>query len=518
MDTQPNSVISLLSLEAPIDPRQLAAFGPELDDLQGNILKGHGRPHTAHIFLKFHAAETSRVREWIRNSIAPAVTSATRQLGEVARYKELGIPGGMFVGFMLSAAGYRALGLELDATADEAFLAGMRSRGGELNDPPVTDWESGYSEEIHAMLLLAHGDKRNQHDPRRSNADDVDRLQLDEAVERVVNEVKAFAAICGVERGHAIYNARREGIEHFGYVDGVSQPLFFADEVDREHQVLRERSAREARDSGQPDTFTVRWDSGAAPGLVLVKDPLGGPQALGSYMVFRKLEQNVRTFRDAEDRLADMLGLKGEDRELAGAMLVGRFENGTPVTLRSDEELLLPVPNNFNYDDDTGTPPPLRCPFQGHIRKTNPRLESAREFGLDPKEELAHRIARRGIPYGVRTVEPKAEPKLDEMPTDGVGLLFMCFQRTIGNQFEFIQRMWCNNEGFLKPGTGIDPLIGQPAGNPTGHQWPQGSSRFVGGHVKLKGGEYFFAPSISFLRSVGMQTAAVAQPQSASVG
>ena len=44
---------------------------------------------------------------------------------------------------------------------------------------------------------------------------------------------------------------------------------------------------------------------------------------LGSYFIFRKLEQNVRRFKEGEEQLASDLGLVDEDRERAGAMLVG---------------------------------------------------------------------------------------------------------------------------------------------------------------------------------------------------
>ena len=47
---------------------------------------------------------------------------------------------------------------------------------------------------------------------------------------------------------------------------------------------------------------------------------------------------------------------------------------------------------------------------------------------------------RRGIPYGARNL---ADP-----PSSGVGLLFMCYQRNIRQQFEFIQRTWIDNPNF----------------------------------------------------------------------
>jgi deferrochelatase/peroxidase EfeB len=161
-----------------------------------------------------------------------------------------------------------------------------------------------------------------------------------------------------------------------------------------------------------------------------------------------------------------------------------------------------PVPNNFTYDDDEDA---RKCPFHAHIRKVNPRGGTG-----NLKEERKHRIVRRGITYGERQVEPKDDPSLDQMPTTGVGLLFMCFQSSLANQFGFLQKKYANSPDFVKADTGLDPLIGQKEANacPIGQQWPRewgkaGVTRFhFGDFVKLKGGEFFFAPSIPFLTNL----------------
>jgi len=66
--------------------------------------------------------------------------------------------------------------------------------------------------------------------------------------------------------------------------------------------------------------------------------------------VFRKLEQNVWGFKKREEELAHDLGLKEEEEERAGALIVGRFEDGTPVTLSATEEteeMVKPVPTTL---------------------------------------------------------------------------------------------------------------------------------------------------------------------------
>ncbi|QMS90527.1 Dyp-type peroxidase [Nostoc edaphicum CCNP1411] len=55
-------------------------------------------------------------------------------------------------------------------------------------------------------------------------------------------------------------------------------------------------------------------------------------------------------------------------------------------------------------------------------------------------------------PYGT---EISDYSNLDRLPTGGVGLLFMCYQSDIWEQFEFIQRFWSNNPTFLEPAMSI---------------------------------------------------------------
>ena len=228
---------------------------------------------------------------------------------------------------------------------------------------------------------------------------------------------------------------------------------------------------------------------------MLIADPHANTEdSFGSYLVFRKLEQNVEGFNLGVADLSSKLGL---NPNLGGAMCVGRYKDGTPLTLQGTDGL--GAENNFEYrsDDRSGN----KCPAHAHIRKVNPR-------GTTPftsrNSERGRRIVRRGIPYG------KANSQ--NPPRDGVGLLFMCYQRDINEQFEFIQRTWADNPNFPKylvlPETGDDPLIGQDTDRSASQNWPRGwgieARKRVnfGGYINLKGGEYFFAPSISFLKNI----------------
>lgn len=497
----------------PIDPA-----APEhtsfFKNLQGNILSGHGRDHTVHLFLRLPGAAVADARAVIRQ-LAAHVTSAHKQETERRQFREHGIPGALFGTLLISANGYRKLGFseaQLQAAFTEAggqprptrsnFLDGMaRHAQSDLGDPPPERWEAGFDTgDIDAMLLLAD--------------DDVDHLLRESR--RVMDALDGLCEVVNVARGTALRNDDGEGIEHFGYVDGRSQPLFLStDFADLQADGAIGPDTRESH-GGRIDV----WNPREPLKLALLADPLSpGADRFGSYFVFRKLEQDVRSFTVAEHVLADALGLKDADRERAGAMAVGRFRDGTSLVLSQTDGHLPVQDNNFRYDErgGPGDKDALKCPFHSHIRKTNPRGDIRETFGLDEDAERTHRIVRRGIPYGTRTRHPNAFQALDDLPSKDVGLLFMCYQSSIRNQFAFMQRGWANNQDFIKQAAGLDPIIGQldsdAAGDPPadrikpkwkaayGQAAPEVQAGFDG-FVTMRGGEFFFAPSIPFLRSL----------------
>jgi hypothetical protein len=75
------------------------------------------------------------------------------------------------------------------------------------------------------------------------------------------------------------------------------------------------------------------------------------------------------------------------------------------------------------------------------------------------------------------------------------------------SQFGFVQAFWANDRNFLTKSTGIDPIIGHGAEADLPRSWPiewggaltELKELHVGKFVTMKGGEYFFAPSISFI-------------------
>jgi Dyp-type peroxidase family len=533
-----------------------------LRNLQGNILKGHGRNYTANIFLRFRV-EGDDLRAALAQVAARYVTSAFAQLQQSRDYRAFGLPGAIFGNLFLTGNAYRMLQLDAPELWAErpvegvpeppthSFLAGMRRAAGDLGDRLAADPLDALDEAarlaaIERLEPLERAYVTGTIDAMLLLADDAEAYVLREARAAVAwLDEQGWATVLAVEIGRALRNEDEEGIEHFGYVDGRSQPLFLRSDfthlnADGSFDPSRSREKtndkRVSRETGRLDV----WNPFAPLSLVLVEDKATtAPDAYGSYYVFRKLEQDVLHFCMAEQALADALGLAGSDRPRAGAMVVGRFRDGTPLALNETDGFVPAKANNFRYDgrdaamrEDVAPSDPfaLKCPFQSHIRRVNPRqvLDDA-----DPQATMAdrdrvqrsRRIARRGITYGERRRSAGAFPALDDLPTGGVGLLFACFQSSILNQFAFLQKKWSNSLHFPSPGgsswPGQDPVLGPVP------QWPQRWRKEYdgtlvpappsveamdfatshptecgfGGFVTFRGGEFFFAPSLPFLRN-----------------
>ena len=341
-------------LENPVNKEYKAIF----QNLQGNILKGHGRDYSTNIFLQFNV-EGNELRDKLKSLTENFVTSAYKQLKESSDFIRLKIPGAMFGNLFLSARAYRKmkLGDDLDKLFNDVdnrsndsvfpqnanFLSGMLAAADDLGDisatlehvdltdktivnilsplqkdflhkkgkldeaPKLEPLEEAYlSGNIDALLLLADDDEN----------------YLLRKVRSVITDLEGDGSVTvlAVELGKALRNQETEGIEHFGYVDGRSQPLFLASDFKDlqngkiDHQLTTERINEKAirRENGAVDI----WNPFEPLKLILIEDKLSRtPNAFGSYFVFRKLEQDVLRFSMAEQQLADELKLEGSDRE-----------------------------------------------------------------------------------------------------------------------------------------------------------------------------------------------------------
>lgn len=428
--------------------------GLPLKNIQANILKGHEKARVLCLFIQFDKGKEHAIKAWLRQFVIKemGITSAHDQMTGGKPYQKT------VKSFFLSVFAYEKLGIApKDRPQDPAFLAGMKKRGEVLNDPPPKAWESVYQSELDALLLLADNSISKLMEWRQKISDSLAN--------------KKIGAILFAERGNRL---KQNGllVEQFGFADCVSQKEFWnakgalIDQTWKSALVWRER--RQIN--------------------------------FGSYLVFRKLEQNVKRF-NAQIRLIarKIEGISDDEKprqatiDYVGAQAIGRYKNGTPLSVWYPAR-----PNDFKYLVN-GDPSGAKCPFHAHIRKINPR----------DGEYRIHEIIRRSIPFGSRADD------LSDEPETGVGMLFMCFQEDIVNHFEVLQKR-CNDpyieqgNGKWKKFTGLDPICGQANQYQEGQNWHKDwnnplEERYTHNFaqvVALKGGEYFYAPTIKFLSEI----------------
>ncbi len=288
--------------------------------------------------------------------------------------------------------------------------------------------------------------------------------------------------------------------EHFGYTDGFGNPDFKGAERDcvPGQGKLTQAGTWEALATGE---FLLGYADEAGE---LPVAPI--PHLLarnGTFMVYRKMHQNVATFRQFLDEQGRLY--PGGMEKLA-SKFIGRWRDGTPVELSPDHMDPDLVKNkdkntNFTYGNDLGG---LRCPIGAHIRRGNPRDA----FGFNSELVNRRRIMRRGLPYGEYV--PEDRPVRDE---DDRGIIFMALNASLFRQFEFVQQQWIEYGNDLHQGNDKDLVIGNHGGKGKcvlqGTGDPQ-NPPFVCAHlpnfVELRGGDYFFMPSLTALQMMASGT------------
>jgi Dyp-type peroxidase family len=290
--------------------------------------------------------------------------------------------------------------------------------------------------------------------------------------------------------------------EHFGFADGAAQPAIEGVNEDRaagggvpmKDGSWRPLALGEFVLGHEDEESRTAPNPRKRPLPSQPEDPLGRN---GTYMVWRKLRQDValfrRTLRDAAARFGD--------EELLAAKVVGRWRDGSPVMTASAPgsfDADAPGANDFRYTRDPGG---RRCPLGAHIRRANPRDAIDPEPGPDGGDgrlTFRHRMIRRGMPYG--------DPLPEGAEDDGAerGLVFVCFNASISRQFESVQRQWLNDGNIFHLGHDSDFLLGANATG--GKMTVQGDPPFIlhpqDAFVVTRGGEYLFAPGMTGLAAI----------------
>jgi Dyp-type peroxidase family len=461
---------------------------PKLENLQG-LVRGYGRRLRAAEFVFVHIRDDGAARRWLAE-IARDVTTCrgwTRSTPVAATN----------VAFTFS--GLRRLGVPESslATFPTAFKEGMASRAGSVlgdaGENAPAHWERPFRRRHDDAVTAGEEDcgdggvipEKEIHVLVALYAEDGERLRIHS------QDVRQRMATGGVDVLRCHHGARLPGDrEHFGFVDGVSQPEVEGISRPRRGQGRRRRTARNRPIAtgefllGHPNEDGLLPDA-PAPSF-LAQD--------GTYLVYRKIEQHVEAFQQFLD---DEAAAGGRDRGWLAAKVLGRsLHEGVPLDkdAEPDEGLLRPHPDAASDDFDyEGDPAGLRCPLGAHIRRANPRA------GLPAGDDLVrrHRLLRRGIPY-VKTRPAAAGEDVER------GLLFLALMGDIEGQFEFVQREWLNDGNIFKLGVDRDVIAGTCAGD--GRIVIQGDPPCVIASVPrlttVRGGEYFFLPGMDALRGL----------------
>ncbi len=438
--------------------------------------------------------------------------------------------------------------------ADESFLCGMAKESTYLGDPPgsadgwrVGGWDDSKRDDV--FLLIAHDSDRR--------------------VEREVEDIRGrFGPGASAE---VIYWELAEGIdrytpEHFGHADGFSQPGILG-LVAKGGPPLTERRNPKAPDyEGLPGQQLI-WPGSFVLGYADQKageaDPPHGdarpsldgvaPEwaVNGSYLAFRRLQQDVRAYREFLGRAIGTSDIDGGEEQLT-AMLMGRWRDGTPIVrapnTATDRKGLQEVctSNHFDYQAPShalpeshsgnrwcsdvfngpkgevklppsqGNPKGDVCPYTSHVRKMYPRDDTAgRPPDLGTRRQNGaeqRRILRRGLRYG--TYCPPTKPPPEPGDHDR-GLLFLAYQASLRTQFVWLTATAAGSKDQPASGPaelrGWDPIIGQnsragrerhfPLRYRDKHGRPQERTLCTAAEwVTATGGEYFFIPSCDALK------------------
>lgn len=378
-----------------------------------------------------------------------------------------------------------------------------------------SEFPSSAANEIHALLLLYGSDA------------DVATAWADEVVAALDPQL-----VC-VHRLSLDLHQDERGIsrEHFGFADGLSQPIpHGAAVVGRDGQATA-KDQWHGIESGDILLGHLNAYGEPAPGPYVPDDNVARDAGLsegnappgfldfglnGSYLVVRELQQDVAGFWQDMDRCAAVVRAADPSTTHVTAEWVAERVIGRTID-RGD--LLRPA--EAQDDGVAGTagnatgflatdPHGYGCPMGAHVRRANPRdgLAGAPEFGRTVLEATNnHRLLRRGRKFGAEAVDPR---RADH---ERRGLLFMCLNTDIARQFEFVQQTWLLNPNFATLREQVDPLIG-PIGPFTIPQAPFRRQVDVRTYVRLTGGEYFFLPSLPALRFLACLKSMVRQAAS----
>ena len=539
----------------------------DLADIQGGILRAYGRlgfPKGRTFFLTVHdPAQGRRFVEQLR----PRITTASRwsnpnrgepltrthrpKLTDVIR--EAGIddyPGTVrlqkpkvAINIAFSFLGLLALQVPTRTLRDmpDEFIDGMEGRAPMLGDTPFLDrrdaiWRQAKAKPVHIMVSMnAEMDEAGAAVPELETAtswlrglcaDSEGGVELLDGHGPTGADYQDMGAVLTQQDGKAAPTNK----EHFGLSDGFGDPVF-AGQYGPKAEAIKQIGGGKLTGKGDwaplaTGEFLLGYPDEAQeiPGAAM---PIEFSRN-GTFMAYRKLHENVASFASFMTAQGALLAqLSGMDAAAAkatvSAQMVGRWDDGTPLSIAPDYAARLAFDAelaaaqqagdkaklaeiaaqlvSFTYADDTDG---SRCPVTSHLRRTNPRLTLGPVASSGSALANRRRILRRGLPYG--SIDPAN-------PTDEGehGIVFIAVCASLFRQFEFVQQQWVQYGLDFNSGSDACPIVGNHddeskfviAAKPSGDGAPFICDS-IPQFVEPRGGEYFFVPSMTALRMIGM--------------
>ncbi|EIN06909.1 peroxidase TAP [Punctularia strigosozonata HHB-11173 SS5] len=438
----------------------------DLTNIQGDILVGMKKPVESFFF--FHINDPAQFKTDMKNQLS-VIASVATLISPPAQQPAA------YVNVAFSQSGLTTLGIT-DDLGDAAFTTGQFADAENLNDD-ITQWQSEFKgTNIHGVFLVCSD--------VGTNIESV----FNSSIQVLMNSTSIVFQLDGAARP-----GDQAGHEHFGYLDGISNP-------------------------GITDFTTNPFpgQSVVQNGILLLGedgDTITRPAWAvdGSFLAFRKLRQFVPEYNKflldnaVQSPAGNLTQQQGAD--LLGARLIGRWPSGAPVDLTpmaDDPELGADATRNNNFDythpDSNITSDQSHCPFTAHLRKVRPRAD------LNDTNVINQAI-RAGLPYGP---EVTAEEAASNTSSIDRGLAFVMYQSNIENGFRFQQTKWSSNANFIFgkniTSVGLDLVIGQAGPGLTRNNTGLDPTNFNKVIVQTptvvsNGGEYFFSPSISALQN-----------------
>jgi deferrochelatase/peroxidase EfeB len=471
-------------------------------DIQGLVRFGHGHLREARFYL-VQIADAEKARAWIRNNMDYITTAVPDRTARHA------------LQIAFTCEGLRKLGI-----ADEVLNAfSLEFRGGMVdpnrsrrlgdvaaNNPERWDWGlpgRSYPD----VVVMIYGEKQEED----KNAEGFDAWDA---------KVKGDLWDAAFSHVYSLSTIRKDDLEPFGFVDGVSQPTL---DWERRKPIRLQNTTEYTNLSalgefllGYPNEYgrytdrpLLDDDDVRARILPLAEDKPGKRDfgRNGTYLVLRDLRQDVSEFRKfVEDR-------SGGDDQKAHA-LTSAMSGRVPA----DQHIIPPWPNGYSPSWPKGSPPwhapgavddpnivippggPVMtvsesripgvgpkmkdiwldqftfkndpdgatCPYGAHIRRANPRnadlpegtrgriAKLLRTLGFNRKHTHDDLLSSTRFHRILRRGRSYNDAAPDAPEQ---GLRFIALNANISRQFEFVQTSWFVNSKF----EGLDeddPLVG----------------------------------------------------------